>query len=124
MPDNRKLLEESADLGRRVAALLDTEADVSGVTAGKLDPFFRHRRLRRRRSAAARWTPNAGDLAVTAGWGHAGKGGVTMPAKGRIVEREYDKAERAAIAETAAARGLTADQALALLGPDHLRRVS
>jgi len=38
------------------------------------------------------------DLAVTAGWGHAGKGGVTMPGKGKIVERDYTAQERAAVA--------------------------
>ena len=76
------------------------------------------------RSAAARLNPNAGELAVTAGWGHAGKDGATMPGKGRIVQREYDKAERAAIAETAAACGLSVDQAMTTLGPDHLRCVS
>jgi len=27
------------------------------------------------------------ELKVTAGWGHAGQNGVTMPGKGRIVER-------------------------------------
>jgi hypothetical protein len=31
--------------------------------------------------------PEAGDLDLTAGWGHAGKGGVTMPGKGKIVDR-------------------------------------
>ena len=35
LPDNRKTLEASAALGRQVAALLDTESEVSGVTAGK-----------------------------------------------------------------------------------------
>ena len=40
-----------------------------------------------------------------------------MPGKGRIIQREYDKTERAAIAETAAAHGLSVDQALSLLGP-------
>jgi hypothetical protein len=38
------------------------------------------------------------DLAVTAGWGHAGKGGITMPGKGRIIERDYTESERAAVA--------------------------
>ena len=28
-------------------------------------------------------------FAVTAGWGHAGQGGVTMPGKGKIIERDY-----------------------------------
>ena len=27
-----------------------------------------------------------GDLAVTSGWGHFGKQGVTMPAKGKLVQ--------------------------------------
>ena len=33
-------------------------------------------------------------FAMTAGWGHAGKGGVTMPGKGRIVERDFAAQER------------------------------
>ena len=58
------------------------------------------------------------DLAVTAGWGHAGKEGVTMPAKGRIVERPYESAELDALGAAAKSRGLTVEQALAMLGPD------
>lgn len=34
------------------------------------------------------------DFAVTAGWGHGGKGGITMPGKGRIVERDFTESER------------------------------
>ena len=48
------------------------------------------------------------DLVVSAGWGHVGKEGVTMPGKGRIVQRPYDKTEAAGI--DAAAK--------VLLGPD------
>ena len=33
-------------------------------------------------------------FAVTAGWGHAGQGGVTMPGKGKIIDRDYTR-ERA-----------------------------
>ena len=55
---------------------------------------------------------------MTAGWGHAGKAGVTMPAKGRIVQRPYDQAERDAIAEAAKTCGLSAKQAQTLLGRD------
>jgi len=29
--------------------------------------------------------PDAGDLDLTAGWGHAGKGGVTMPGRGKVL---------------------------------------
>jgi hypothetical protein len=33
-------------------------------------------------------SPEAGDLDLTAGWGHAGKGGVTMPGKGKLIRRD------------------------------------
>jgi hypothetical protein len=56
--------------------------------------------------------------AVTAGWAHAGKGGVTMLGKGLIVARPYDQAELDAIADAGKARGLSAKAVLALLGPD------
>jgi hypothetical protein len=117
LPDSRKALEASAELGRQVAALLDVEADVPSVTAGKIDPLLRTVGVLARAGGGA-LDEGADDLAVTAGWGHAGKEGVTMPAKGRIVERPYDKTELDAIGEAAKARGLAAKQALALLGPD------
>ncbi|MCX6842363.1 MAG: DNA methyltransferase, partial [candidate division WOR-3 bacterium] len=61
-------------------------------------------------------SPEKGDLAVTAGWGHAGKGGVTMPGKGKCTERSYTEEELAAIHEGAKALGLKPDEALARLG--------
>ncbi len=60
--------------------------------------------------------PEAGDLAVTAGWGHAGQGGVTMPGKGRVIARDYTNEERAAIIGGAQTMGLTEDVVFALLG--------
>ena len=132
LPDSRKALEASAALGRQVAALLDTEAQVSGVTSGKIDPLLRTVGVlsavggtgfpacasTASKGRATQLDADAGDLAVTAGWGHAGKGGVTMPAKGKVVQRCYSKEELAAIAEAAKGRGLSQKQALALLGPD------
>jgi hypothetical protein len=117
LPDTRKALEESANLGRQVAALLDTEADVRGVTASPVEPFFRTVGVLARTGGGA-LDADAGDLVVTAGWGHAGKDGATMPGKGRILERPYDAAELEAIGAAAQARGLSVKQALALLGPD------
>jgi hypothetical protein len=58
----------------------------------------------------------AGDLAVTAGWGHAGQGGVTMPGKGKNISRPWTEEERAAIGQASEALGLSAEQALAQLG--------
>jgi len=115
LPDSRNALEASAKVGEQIAALLDTEAEVSGVTAGKIDRLLRTIGVLTKVGGGV-LDPDAGDLAVTAGWGHAGKGGVTMPAKGRIITRPYDKAEKDAIDEAAKARGFSVDQTLSLLG--------
>jgi hypothetical protein len=117
LPDKRKALETSADLGRQVAALLDTESEVPGVTAGTIESLLQTVAVLTKAGGGA-IDPDAGDLAVTAGWGHAGKDGVTMPAKGRIVARPYSPAELDAIGAAAASRGLSRKAALALLGPD------
>lgn len=117
LPDSRKALDESAALGRQVAALLDTEAEVSGMTAGNVESIFRTIGVLAKVGGGS-LDVDAGDLAVTAGWGHAGKDGVTMPAKGRIVQRPYEAAELDAISQAAKARGFSQQQALELLGQD------
>jgi len=116
LPGTRKGLEASAELGRRVAALLDTEAQVKGVTASPVESLLKTTGVLAKTGGGS-LDPDAGDLAITVGWGHAGKAGVTMPGKGRILTRPYDKAEMQAIAKAAKARGLTVKRALALLGP-------
>jgi hypothetical protein len=138
LPDTRKALEASAALGRQLAALLDTEADVSGVTSGDLEPICRSIGVLTKvghvaqpppaglsatgegacATQATQLDPDAGDLAVTAGWGHAGKEGITMPAKGRIVQRPYDKAELEALRNAANARGLSLSKVIGLLGSE------
>jgi hypothetical protein len=105
LPSTKQDLERSAALGRQVVDLLDSEAGVMGVT---LSPVRTELRVVGVLSTAVgQLDPGAGDLDVTARWGHAGKGGVTMPAKGRVVEREYTPEERAALSETAALLGAT-----------------
>lgn len=115
LPRTREVLEAGAELGRKVAALLDTEAEVPGVTAGALDSVFKTVGVLTKVGGGA-LDPEK-DLAVTAGWGHAGKCGVTMPAKGRIIERAYDDEEKKAIEAAAQAQGLTLKAILELLGP-------
>jgi hypothetical protein len=116
LPDSRKALEASAALGEQVAALLDTEGDAPGITAGKIIASLKTIGLITK-TGGGQLDAAGSDLAVTAGWGHKGKGGITMPAKGRIERRAYDKAEREAIGEAAEARGLSVKQAMSLLGP-------
>ncbi len=119
LPADRKALELSAALGEQVAALLDTEADVPGVTSGKIAPLFKTIGLITKVGGGA-IDPSGDDLAVTAGWGHYGKEGVVMPAKGKVSQRQYDEDEAKALNAEAVARGMAAKDARALLGDQTL----
>jgi hypothetical protein len=114
-PTSRETLLSSADLGRQVAALLDPERSVPGVTSGEARPELYAIASISRADGKSLDVP-AGDLALTAGWGYAGQAGVTMPGKGRAVGRGYTSSERAAIEEGAKALGVSAEKAFALLG--------
>jgi hypothetical protein len=115
LPGTAELLHASAALGRQVAALLDTEHPVPGVTNGKIRPELQALGIISRVGGGT-LNPATGDLAVTAGWGHAGKGGVTMPGKGRVDQHAYTPDELAAIRSAASALGLTEEQAVSSLG--------
>jgi hypothetical protein len=113
LPSTKEALLASAALGRQIAALLDTDRGVPGVTEGEL------REEARAIGAVSREEGGAlqpDDLAVTAGWGHAGKGGVTMPGSGRLTRRDYSPDEAAAIAAGAEAQGVSRTEAFARLG--------
>jgi hypothetical protein len=115
LPDTREALEHSVLLGRELAALLDPETSVPGVTAGALRPELKPLAMISKVGGGA-LNPDAGDLALTVGWGHGGKDGITMPGKGKVVRRDYTPEELAAIREGAPALGLTPEQAIEHLG--------
>jgi hypothetical protein len=115
LPDTAEALNHSARLGRQVAALLDPENPVPGVTAGAIRPEIKVLAVISREGGGP-LNPDAGDLALTVGWGHGGKDGITMPGKGKAVKRDYTPEELAAIREGAQAQGLTVEAALAHLG--------
>ena len=48
-------------------------------------------------AVSGRLDPDAGGLDLIAGWGHGGKGGVTMPGKGKAVARPFAPADAAAL---------------------------
>jgi hypothetical protein len=116
LPATADALLASAQLGRRVAALLDVESPVDSVSSGQIR--FELRPIGSIATAAdgGQIDPAAGDLAVIAGWGHAGKGGICMPGKGRLTERPYTDAELAGFREGLSDLGLTYDQLMACLG--------
>ena len=94
----------SAARGRDLAALLDSDTAVAGVTSGTLRPELA--------SIAVPATNDGGnmaddDFAVSAGWGHFGTGEAVMPGQGRVVERDYTVAERAALGDAISTLGDT-----------------
>ena len=77
-------LEESATRGRHLAALLDPDTPVPGVTEAPLRPEFAAVAV----PATTDGRNMAGsDFALTAGWGHYGAGNAVMPGQGHVVER-------------------------------------
>ena len=97
-------LAESATRGRELAALLDPDTPVPGITATPLRPEI-----------AAVAVPatmdghnmTADDFALTAGWGHYGAVDAVMPGQGRIVQRPYLPDERTALGAILPALGET-----------------
>ena len=89
-------LARSATRGRELAALLDPETPVPGVTTGTPRP-----------ETAAIAVPATtdgrnmagGDFSLTAGWGHVGAGGAVMPGQGRAVARACTPDERAVMGD-------------------------
>ena len=97
-------LARSATHGRELAALLDPETPVPGVTRTP---------LRSEISAIAVPCTVGGhnmagaNFAVTAGWGHHGSGDAVMPGQGRTLERAYTPEERNTMSEVLPALGGT-----------------
>lgn len=75
----------SSSLGRQVAVLLEMDVPLQGVTTGKIRDDLKSIAVFERIDGKQA-NPTSGDLDLTAGWGHAGKGGVTMPGKGLVRE--------------------------------------
>ncbi len=97
-------LARSAARGRELAALLDPETPVPGVTTGTLRPDIT--------TIAVPATVDernmvGDDFALTARWGHYGTGESVMPGQGRVVEREYTADERAVLGDAIGVLGQT-----------------
>ena len=90
-PGAMQELAVSAERGRELARLLDSETPVPGVTTGTLRPEI-----------ASIGVPatvdghylSGEDFSVTAGWGHFGTGDAVMPGQGRVEQRPYTAQER------------------------------
>lgn len=113
LPATAGALTASADLGRRLADLLDPDRVVDGIGRGampaELHPLAVPVRVDGRPLAAS-------DNRLAANWGYENQRGAVMPSQGRVRERPYTADEIAEFAAGASALGLTPEQVTALLG--------
>jgi hypothetical protein len=92
LPASADVLLASAALGRQVAALLDTETELPGVTSGRIRPDLQTIAVVSRKGGGP-LQPD--EFALTAGWGSGGQGGITMPGRGRSESRAASAPETA-----------------------------
>ncbi|OGN88356.1 MAG: DNA methyltransferase [Chloroflexi bacterium RBG_13_46_14] len=118
LPNKKELLEASAELGEKIAALLDTEKPVAGVTASAIRLEIQSIAVISKEDGGDLQLPK--ELTVTVGWGHSGQNGVVMPGKGKVVERDYTPEEKEAISKGAEKLGITIEKAFELLGESTL----
>lgn len=97
--DDTTALTASAALGRELAALLDPETPVPGVTAEAPRAELRILGVPTRPGGGGL---GEADRVLTAGWGSLQGSGIVMPGRGKAVEREYRPDERAALGEAIA----------------------
>ena len=105
LPNARSLLHNSSTLGRQVAALLNTEADIPGVTCGTV---AKHMRVLGGISST--------NLYVRAGWGSVDSQGRINPGRGRTRLRNWTEAEKTAMVTGFAEDDIPEARGFALLG--------
>ncbi len=93
LPETREALLASAALGREVAALLDTETSVPGVTSGSIRDELKTIAVVSRVGGGAL---KPAEFSLTAGWGSGGHGSPTMPGKGKTEPRAAGNDEQSA----------------------------
>ncbi len=92
LPNDASALHTSATLGKQLAALLDPDAPVPGVSTGALRPEIACIAIPSTKPGSERdWTLR--------GWGNRTDKGVTMPLRGRVEPRPYNTTEAAAASQ-------------------------
>ena len=100
--DAAEKLARSAARGRELAALLDPDTPVPGVTQAPLRPEVAVIAVP---ATVGGRNMGSDDFAVTAGWGHYGQGDAVMPGQGCAAERAFSPGERAALGDVPSALG-------------------
>jgi predicted helicase len=91
LPSDRELLQSSAELGKRIAALLDPETPVETITNGIVVAPYSQIAVP---ATTHGQNFHGRDFSLTANWGNGGNGKPVMPGKGKAVQRDYTDRER------------------------------
>lgn len=94
----------SAEHGRKIAALLDTDTPVSGVTTGVLRSEFAVIAVP---STVDGKNMTGEDFNLESRWGHFGSNQAVMPGQGHVSERAFTAQETVELAECTASLGNT-----------------
>ena len=105
LPDDRADFDTSVGLGERVAAILDIEAEVPGITTGTVADYLK-----------VLGSISAIDLNVGAGWGSKDRGGRINPGRGKTETRNWTESETTALETGCAALGIAKGRGFELLG--------
>ncbi len=103
LPADIAVLKASAELGKEITALLDVECKVKGISEAPRKEIQTIAVIEHAGKTPV--NPDEGDLDLTVGWGHAGKGGATMPGKGATLDRPYTPQEAKALVQSVAILG-------------------
>ena len=114
LPDDADLLRRSAALGSRIAALLNADLPVDGVTSGNVLPQIATIGIPTTRRELDR------DWRIV-GWGYTGREGVTMPGRGEATVRAYGPDEAATAMATSMLGERTLD--IAMNGASYWRNI-
>ena len=90
-------LRRSAAHGRELAALLNPETPVPGVTQAPLRPEIAAIAIP---DTASGRNMAGEDFAITVGWGRHGQGDAVMPGQGKAIERTFTPDELAALSDS------------------------
>lgn len=105
LPAKRQALERSAQLGRKVASLLDIDQSVPGVTSGSVADHLK-----------VLGNISSTDLRLTAGWGSRDSKGRINPGQGKTTVRDWTDKERAALRTGFDELGISKMDGFAVLG--------
>ncbi len=115
LPRTKDALMASASLGQQVAALLDVESEISGVTKGSIRAELRGIAIPTKVDGS-QIDPVARDLEMRSTWGRQDARGVVMAGNARPNKRPYSDEERITMKGWGNPLGLAAADILAPLG--------